>query len=141
MVSKKCNKCLEIKPLDQFTNQARNKDGKHETCKVCKQKIERDYFHNNPNARKKRAENNRKFKYGISAEEFNELLISQNYCCAICEIHLDEQTYNTTPRVDHSHQTQKVRGLLCGQCNVGLGHFYENEDSLFKAIEYLRKHK
>ena len=141
MISKKCKKCLEVKSLTDFTKLSRNSDGRHEYCKACKRQIEKDYFHNNPKAKKKRAENNRKFKYGISVEEFNQLLIAQNYCCAICDIHLDEQTYNTTPRVDHCHSSKKVRGLLCGQCNVGLGHFYENENSLFKAIEYLRKHR
>lgn len=141
MNSKICKKCGELKPLTEFTIQKDNKDGFHNHCKSCKQKTERDYFHNNDHAREKRAVNNRRFKYGISTEDYYSLLETQGYCCAICGIHLDEQTWTTIPRVDHCHDTSKVRGLLCGQCNVGIGHFYENEDSLLAAVDYLRKHK
>jgi len=39
--------------------------------------------------------------------------------------------------VDHNHNTNKVRGLLCNHCNRGLGHFRDNTETLLKAIDYL----
>lgn len=138
---KTCTKCKETKPLTDFCNLQRNKDGLHSNCRICKQKSERDYFHQNPHAKAKRLINNRLFKYNINIDQFNGFLIKQNYCCAICKIHLDEQTFNTTSHIDHCHLTNKVRGLLCSQCNVGLGHFYDSEDSLLNAVAYLRDNK
>lgn len=90
-------------------------------------------------------EGNLKRQYGISAEEYYEILKTQNYVCAICkhpERNLDKRTGQ--PRrlaVDHCHGSGKVRGLLCQRCNQGLGNFLDNEKSLQNAITYLRGHK
>jgi hypothetical protein len=75
----------------------------------------------------------RKFKYGLTSEEFEALAKSQNYRCAICE----------TPElhVDHDHGTGAVRGLLCGPCNRMLGCAKDDPDVLERAIEYLRRSK
>jgi Recombination endonuclease VII len=70
-------------------------------------------------------------KYGLSVEEFSELLARQNYACGICE-----RPFHETPHVDHCHLTHWVRGLLCGKCNRGLGHFDDNPVFLFKAALY-----
>lgn len=140
MPTKICSKCRIEKSLDSF-GVLREKDGLHPWCKSCKQKSEKSYYDRSDSAKKKRTVYNRKRKYGITLEEYEQLLISQNSCCAICKIHLDTSTTNLSGHVDHCHETGKIRGLLCGQCNVGLGHFYENEDSLLNAIQYLRKYK
>ena len=56
---------------------------------------------------------------------------AQNYCCAICET---DKPGKRAKRwfVDHDHKTNKVRKLLCHQCNLGLGHFKENVELLQK---------
>ena len=74
-----------------------------------------------------------KKKYGLSLEQFNEMLAIQAGCCAICRDSFGEET----PRVDHDHKTGMVRGLLCHPCNVAIGLFKESVPSLANAITYL----
>jgi len=79
-----------------------------------------------------------KSHYGISIEAYDQMLIEQNFKCAICPKVLDlgRQTH-----LDHDHTGEKkVRGILCGGCNKGLGHFNDNPDILDSAAAYLRKH-
>lgn len=74
-------------------------------------------------------------RFGMSLGEYNQLLKEQNECCKICG--QKETVDNKTLSVDHCHKTGKVRGLLCHSCNVGLGAFKDNPESLKKAIDYL----
>jgi len=83
----------------------------------------------------------RKRAYGITSEEYERLLKSQNYCCAICNVHLDNTSFGVTGQLDHCHTTKIIRGILCSQCNTGIGNLKENEDILLSAIMYLRKFK
>lgn len=81
--------------------------------------------------------------YGISREEYIALLETQNHVCAICkkpESTVDKRT--NKPRnlaVDHCHGSQKVRGLLCQQCNQALGLLKDNKQLLASAIKYLEE--
>ncbi len=72
--------------------------------------------------------------YNITIEEYENLLISQNNKCAICEIEFSELL---TPYVDHCHVSSKVRGLLCNNCNFGIGQFKDNPEFCRKAAIYL----
>ena len=74
--------------------------------------------------------------YGITLEAYKQLQEQQNAVCAICK-----QKCNTGRRlsVDHDHVTGIVRGLLCGNCNKGLGNFKDKSELLEAAINYLRK--
>lgn len=90
--------------------------------------------------------NRRKYKlnqYGMSEKDYDELLKNQNYVCAICkepETTIDGQTQETKVlSVDHCHSSNKVRGLLCNNCNQGLGKFKDNISKLQLAIDYLKK--
>jgi hypothetical protein len=74
-------------------------------------------------------------KYGISIEEFNNLLNFQNNCCAICSKPI--QKLRRRMNIDHDHETGKVRGILCSGCNTGLGHLGDNVEGLKKALHYL----
>lgn len=87
-------------------------------------------------------------RYGITLEQFEELIQEQNGQCRICErgitteTQLDAQmkrraTVNTAV-VDHDHATGKVRGALCMLCNRGLGDFKDNVSALERAVEYLK---
>lgn len=72
-----------------------------------------------------------KYKYGISVENYNWLLEEQDGKCKICG-------NKTDLVIDHCHKSTRVRGLLCNQCNTGLGCFKDNPDFLTCAIEYLK---
>ena len=76
-----------------------------------------------------------KYQYGITSDNYNKMFIDQNGCCAICNAHQSE--FKKPLSVDHCHTTGKVRGLLCNECNLGLGKFKDNIELLEKAIEYL----
>ena len=72
-----------------------------------------------------------KKKYGITALEYTSMLAAQNGQCAICG-----QLSNTLG-VDHSHSTRRVRGLLCTNCNTGIGLMGESPERLRRAADYL----
>lgn len=73
----------------------------------------------------------RKYLYGIDEVTFNRKLKAQNGLCRICK-------KKPAVHVDHDHKTDKVRGLLCGDCNRAIGLFNEDQESLKRAIVYLR---
>ena len=74
-----------------------------------------------------------KFRYGIIVDDYNKLLKKQSGVCAICgKTNRDRKLF-----VDHNHNTGEIRGLLCHNCNCGLGLLGENIDFLKKAFEYL----
>lgn len=86
-----------------------------------------------------------KKKYGVGVEFYNEKLKEQNGKCAICGV--KEGTIGTGKFsngrlcVDHVHdETDRIRGLLCTNCNLGIGSFRDDIDKLWKAIEYLLKY-
>ena len=76
-----------------------------------------------------------KYKYNITLKERDLMLKKQNNKCKICNTKFSK----VTPNIDHCHTTNKVRGLLCRLCNIGLGHFKDNTEILTKAINYLKE--
>jgi hypothetical protein len=80
--------------------------------------------------------------FDISLEKYNEMHVAQDGKCAICG---NPETIERNGKVrllavDHCHDSQKVRGLLCGNCNPMIGYAKDNIQVLTKAIEYLRSH-
>lgn len=76
-------------------------------------------------------------KYGLTINDYDRLLSSQNGKCAIClsQKHADKR--NKRFHVDHCHKTGLVRGLLCSSCNLGLGQFGDDPEMLKMAAFYL----
>jgi hypothetical protein len=79
--------------------------------------------------------NQLKLHYGISFNEYEELLKKQNNECAICGGPSGKRSFS----VDHDHINGKVRGLLCRGCNVGIGNLNDDPELLEKAIIYIKK--
>lgn len=79
-----------------------------------------------------------KRRYNITLADFNNMLKLQDNKCSICN-----NTFKNSKdtNIDHCHSSNKVRSLLCYNCNVGLGHFRDNITYLNTAIDYLNKHK
>lgn len=89
----------------------------------------RDWYHLN----KDKTRNNWLLtKYGIGLDEYNRLLEKQNGLCAICQKSIGRLA------VDHCHATNRIRGLLCRKCDVGLGFFGDDVTNLQNAIRYLQ---
>lgn len=76
-----------------------------------------------------------KHRYGLTKEQYDEALAKQGGRCAIC------RKEGEVLEVDHDHKTNLVRGLLCHNCNVGLGHFKDSRHRLIDASAYLIRTK
>lgn len=94
------------------------------------------YQKNKPILREKNHAHALKREYGISSEAYDALLVMQDWKCAICCAGPEP---NRKMSVDHDHGTGVVRGLLCRNCNSGLGYFYDNPKFLRNAILYIAK--
>jgi hypothetical protein len=75
-------------------------------------------------------------KYGITLKQLQQMIIAQNNKCAICHSLFKN---NKDTQVDHDHDKNIIRQLLCSKCNVGLGYFDENIERMKNAIEYITK--
>jgi hypothetical protein len=75
-----------------------------------------------------------KRRYGITAEEVDEMLEAQGGLCAICRT-------EPAAHVDHDHDTGEVRELLCFNCNGGLGQFKDDPEVLRAAADYVERHR
>ena len=82
-------------------------------------------------------------RYGISIDQYNEMLIRQNGCCAICgKAEANEIRGKVVAlAVDHCHDTGAVRALLCSACNTALGLFNDDIGLLVKAQAYVVYHR
>jgi len=87
----------------------------------------------------------RKHRYGMTHEDYKKRVKKQNNRCAVCrrkERHINPYTGKRQAlAVDHDHRTNRVRALLCADCNRGIGLFNENPVLLLRVIKYLKKHK
>jgi hypothetical protein len=144
MKYKTCEKCNTTKPIEDFYEYKRKKlkDGStsfYRTCKLCVNAKNKAWHHANKERFKELQRNNwLRNQFGITTEEFNVLLEQQNGGCAICG-----QTYGSARyrnlAVDHDHNTGKVRGLLCFNCNTGLGAFKDSTDRMQTAVSYIQR--
>lgn len=76
----------------------------------------------------------RRYKYGISHDEYDALLKEQNGLCAICG---RPDRLGKSLAVDHDHKTKLIRGLLCQNCNQAIGLLDDSIDLLLAAVQYL----
>lgn len=121
------------------------KNGKLKPRRICIQ-CEKNWIKNNPekhksHCKKSTYKSHLKNKWGLSLEDFERLLDSQNGVCKICK--KSETTFDSKTKeikrltVDHCHKTNAIRGLLCCKCNFGIGYFNDSIENLKNAIEYL----
>lgn len=73
------------------------------------------------------------WRYGLTSREYENLLSEQGGACMICATPFGKKR----PHIDHSHETGKIRGLLCSSCNLALGLFKDDVLRLGAAIRYL----
>ncbi len=144
---RQCNKCLQTLPVTSFTR-LKKQEGlptPHDNyCKACrsertKESQRKRAREDGPVATKRRYDNaNLKRNYGITVDDYDEILGQQDGLCAICGT--DDPRGKGRFYVDHDHDTGKVRGLLCAMCNTGIGMLKDSPSILASAINYLNKH-
>ena len=78
-----------------------------------------------------------KSKYGITLEQYNNMLENQNHYCAMCGRH--ESEFKRKLAVDEDHTTWKIRGLLCINCNRGIGFYDTYKKSIYKYLKIKKK--
>lgn len=111
-LARACSSCGENKAIEEYGYRADKAYFRSTKCRTCVS-LEA-----------------RAAKYGVSVEWLRKETDRQAGCCPICgrAAHL---------RVDHDHETGKVRGLICHNCNTGLGHFKDDPDWMMSAVAYL----
>ena len=116
---KVCSNCDTEKSFNEFYERRNDSygDGYAGQCKVCIK------------------DKGMQRKYGITLEEYFDILDHQGGVCAICKT--DKWGKDNKPHIDHDHETGLVRALLCTTCNMGLGSFRDDISLLARAIEYL----
>lgn len=134
-MSKVCSKCEKRKSVEEFYGHKGHKDGLSSQCKICdlkkskqeyqKNKERRRKQRNSPIGKKHKRNIGLKTKFGITLDNYNQMFIEQNGCCAVCGKH--QSKFQRRLAVDHNHETGKVRGLLCPNCNTLLGRIEKAE--------------
>jgi hypothetical protein len=155
---KTCTKCGQTKPREEFGKASKTKDGLDCWCKICKRAKHVLYYQANRsevlarNARwaatnpEKAAHANRncqfKRKHGITAAQRDAMADAQQHKCAICGcIKPKHGGHNEVLQLDHDHDTDVLRELLCFECNTGLGKFEDSVARVVAVLRYLLKHK
>ena len=141
-MKKLCYRCQTEKDRSEFYLNRSRKDGLSGSCKSCQRLYVREHYQQNTQYYKDKANANRKKSYerhGISEKRFCEMLASQDGVCVICK-------KSPAVVVDHDHTCcpgsyscgRCVRGILCSKCNLGIGHFGDDPDTLHNALTYIR---
>lgn len=144
-----CGQCERVLPVSGFApiNRSPQKSFNHITlgrCRDCRKEYNNAYG-KTPEARaaakasrdrRKERLRYRQFwaKYKITREQWERMFADQGHKCALC--------YRSEPTkrgwmVDHNHNTGRVRGILCGNCNAAIGLFRENTSSVMNCYHYL----
>lgn len=146
MSVKRCTRCDVERELGDFTRDSGRPDGLAQWCRECWKSYRQQAQirkKSNEYMRKWAAGNRQKMqgyrlrhRYGLEPEEYAQLLEIQGGVCAIC--HRDPNDSKETLAVDHCHQAQVIRGLLCDRCNRGIGLLGDDPANLEAAAEYIR---
>lgn len=124
-----------------------NGKNNHYQCRYCKKDALKRFESKNPNR-----EQTRNYihigrgskRIAVPKQTYEKMVLNQNNLCAICN--KPERMTSANKRdikklaIDHCHTTNKIRGLLCHQCNVSLGGFKDSIELLQSAIAYLNEH-
>lgn len=132
MKKKRCGKCQQILNSDQFHKYRRSPSGLQSYCKSCLRQAVVEHRQRNPDYDRNK---DLKRQYGITLADYRKLQTQQNYQCKLYGRH--QQDCASSLHVDHCHKTGRIRGLLCYNCNDGLGRFRDSPERLRRAARYL----
>ena len=154
--SKKCSKCNELKPVEEFNLNKLKKDGRQHYCRPCqsaKDKESKERLQNTPCSVCKTAPRVKgqtrcsdckkasmaKSRYGIDREQYEEIFADP--ACACCGRTPEEIGGKNPMHIDHCHEGGQFRGLLCRYCNNAIGMLQEDVTRARQVGAYLLKHK
>jgi hypothetical protein len=145
---KPCASCKIFKPVEEYALRTRRggQEYRFSYCGECNKGKAGQYYRDrrdaDPEAARKRTRKAVLRQYGLTPEQYDEMIAKQDGRCAICGqfpgTTMGVDRHNLT--VDHDHATGAVRELLCDFCNRGLGIFRDDPDTLIAAAMYLLKH-
>jgi hypothetical protein len=124
-----CPRCSQALPKSAFGRNVSKKGGLTAYCLACHNEVSRD---NRIKIDGSTRSYHLKRRYGLSEDDVKRLIEQQGDVCAICAVAKPEH-------VDHDHLSGKVRGVLCFNCNGGLGQFKDDIGRLINAIAYLEE--
>jgi hypothetical protein len=138
---KHCKTCNTTKPISDF-GLLRGKP--RHICKECRKQESKDWYEKNKDRKKALSQKYKHIKkdkdlqstYGINLATYNQMLVEQGRRCKICQA--PQGDLKRSLCVDHDHNTGKVRGLLCDNCNRSLGLLKDNVNILERAVSYLQ---
>lgn len=125
-----CTICDLDKEISHYHKSGKNRW--RSQCKPCYNMLLRENY-----CPRKHRNRKLKFKYGITHKEYIILSKAQDNKCKICASDNSKCHNSNYMHVDHCHETGKIRGLLCVDCNHGLGKFKDSPELLLNAISYL----
>jgi hypothetical protein len=133
--TKVCTNCGIEKDINQFYLRGGkySPNSRKSKCKECDKKRVAETYAKDPSIYQN---NHLKRNYGITLDDYNQMLIEQNHCCRTCGT-TDPGGKHGRFMVDHCHSTDKVRGLLCKSCNIALGEIKDNRQTLRNMLQYL----
>lgn len=137
---KYCRKCKLIVPIEPDSGDVRAKNRRNRLCGPCRREYMRAWTaQRTADLIETRRRWLLKKLYGITLEQYDEMLKRQGGGCAICRATTEDWRANGSRSlpVDHDHKTGKVRGVLCGKCNKGIGLFRDDPTLLQAAVAYL----
>lgn len=150
MDTKKCSRCGEIKPIEQFHRNRNTKDGRTPDCAKCRiplaaawNKVHPEYHRQKAKEFKarnpeKHADWSLRWRLGLPVGTYAKMFAAQNGKCAICGT-TDPGGRTKRFHVDHDEKTGLIRGLLCNACNLGIGKLGHDTSIIEAAITYLTR--
>ena len=130
-----CSKCGSRERIPRYRSVDKKRQNKPETrCRPCFNEYQKEWRSRRPEPHRQRIRKHNFLKYGIDPIEA-ERLVSTAKHCQICMV--DKPGGGGGWHLDHDHKSKKIRGVLCMNCNRGLGHFKDDVCNLLNAVDYL----
>lgn len=145
VTEKTCNECDKTKSVDLFFKDSGISDGYMGRCKECKTKQamkwrteNRETYNANQRLQhKKNYTRNRLYRYDLTPAQYQQLVTDQNNLCAVC---LKPPAEGKELVIDHCHDSEAVRGLLCYKCNRDMV-VVDDDLHLTKLLAYKQKNR
>ena len=138
---KMCNRCKTYKLMPEFAINKKSIGGRKSICKVCSNDAQKALYkrrrEEDPEAHTlKLRKQTLKKGYGLTLDDFDRMLQEHNHVCAVCG---KPESFRENLTIDHCHTTGKIRGLLCTNCNSGIGKLGDTSVAVLKAVVYLER--